>query len=213
MIHINAGFGQNGLANIKAQLLCVIWPGARVEVENEVVPPVIPRWKALYFSLDIVNVLAGQLVPVQSVNAQHKQTGLVDVCGLEAGILDSCQDLLVALRHRLPLQQGVDVHLEPPLAAAEVEACVHAAPPALVDVVTDLPSLPGRGVLVVEERAVLLLLSVLQVGVERVDPLRPTLSGQARAQGDSVQLLVVALVMELPNLQSPQVGNQKKTGP
>ena len=39
----NAGFGQHGVAKVKAQILEIIWPRARVQVEDKVVLAIVPR--------------------------------------------------------------------------------------------------------------------------------------------------------------------------
>ena len=38
----NAGFGQHGLAKVKAQILEIVWPRARVQVEHKMVLAIVP---------------------------------------------------------------------------------------------------------------------------------------------------------------------------
>lgn len=56
--HIRTSPGEHGLTHLKAQILCVVRPGARVEVEYEVVPAIAPRWKALDARPDVLHVLS-----------------------------------------------------------------------------------------------------------------------------------------------------------
>lgn len=44
MFRVQAGFGQDGLSDVESQVLCVIRPGAWVQVKDQVVPPVVPQW-------------------------------------------------------------------------------------------------------------------------------------------------------------------------
>lgn len=43
----DAGLGQHGEADVKAKVLCVVWPGAGVQVKDDVVFPPVPQRKAL----------------------------------------------------------------------------------------------------------------------------------------------------------------------
>lgn len=62
--HVCAGLGQHGLAHPKTQILCVVRPGARVEIEYEMVPAIVPRWQVLDAKSDVLDILDRELVPV-----------------------------------------------------------------------------------------------------------------------------------------------------
>lgn len=42
ILHRNAGFGQNGAADVHAQIFGVVWPRARVKIEKNVILAAIP---------------------------------------------------------------------------------------------------------------------------------------------------------------------------
>ncbi|MGH0172200.1 UNVERIFIED_CONTAM: hypothetical protein FKN15_063165 [Acipenser sinensis] len=99
------------------------------------VSPIVPQREASYSLVDVVDILHGQLVPVQSVDVQDEQAGLLGVGGVVSGLHDGGDYLLIALRHAVPFLQGVDVHFESELFAfGEIKAGFHPAPAVLVDV-------------------------------------------------------------------------------
>lgn len=108
--HVCARPGQHGLTHLEAQILGVIWPGSRVQVENEVVPAVVPRGQVLDSESDILDKLGRELVPVQRVHGQDKQTGLRRVPGVKARFLDGGHNLLVGLGDLVPSLGWVDVN-------------------------------------------------------------------------------------------------------
>lgn len=141
---VGAGLGQHGLSHLETQILGVVRPGARVEVEDQVVPAVVPRGQALDSGPDVLDILSGELVPVQRVHCQDKETGLRGVSGVKPRLFDGGQDLLVGLGDLTPGSVGgVNVNPEARLAAGEVEAGFHAAAFVLVDVVADRPAFSG----------------------------------------------------------------------
>lgn len=108
------------------------------------ISPVVPQVEALHFGAEVVHVLRGELVPVQRVQAEHEETRLAGVGGVEAGALDGRQDVLVALGDLLPLLLRVHVDLEAVfLAKGEVEAGLHAAAAPAVEAGAGVPPLPG----------------------------------------------------------------------
>lgn len=97
VLSADAGFGQHGLSDIKPQIRRVIWPCARVQVKDQVVPPVIPQVQVLNLSFEVVDVLWRQLVSVQRVKVQYKEASLSRVRSVESGALNGGQDVLVAI--------------------------------------------------------------------------------------------------------------------
>lgn len=131
VLAVEAGLGQHGVADVKTQLLGVIGPRARIQVEDEVVAAAVPQREGADPLLHAADVVSREGVAVQRVDAQHEETRFLGARGVITRALDGAEDLAVALRHGLAVLPWVCEHLEAILAAGGIEAALHAAPAAL----------------------------------------------------------------------------------
>lgn len=53
----DAGLGQHCKTNVKAKVFCVVWPGAGVQIEDDVIFSSVPERKALDSSFQVVYIL------------------------------------------------------------------------------------------------------------------------------------------------------------
>lgn len=177
----DAGFGQHGKADVKAEVFCIVWPGARVQVENDVVFAPVPQREALDFCFQVVHILGWKLVPVQSVQTQDKQTCLSWVRCKEPGPFNRGQNVLIALWHLLPFLLGVDVNFESiSLTEGEIKTGVHPTAFPRVNAWVGVPLLPRRYVSVVIVAPVSLPCAVrLQYSRDATPPRPGVITGEA----------------------------------
>jgi hypothetical protein len=108
----------------------VVGPGAGVEVKNDMVSTVVPVLEVLDARLHVAHIVAGQVVPVQGVERQHKQTRLLRVGREKARLEDHVKYFAICRTRFGRVVQRVHVHLE--LAAPaprHVKARLHPAVP------------------------------------------------------------------------------------
>ncbi len=170
----DAGLGQHGEADVEAKVFSVVWPGTRVQVEDDVVFAPIPQRKALDFSFQVVHILGWKLVSVQSVQTQDKQACLSWVRGIEPGSFNSGQDVLITLWHLLPFLLGIDVNFKSiSLTHGEIKAGLHSAAFSSVNAWVNVPLLPRRYVFIVIITPVLLPGAEGLQGPRETTPPRP----------------------------------------
>lgn len=145
VLSTDARLGQHGKANVEAEVFCVVWPGAGIQVEDDVVLTPIPQRKTLNFCSQIVHILRRELVPVQRVQTQDEETSLCWVMRIEPGPLDGGQNVLITLGYLLSLLLGVDVNFKAiPLTQGEIKTGHHPAAFARVNARDSVPLLPWR---------------------------------------------------------------------
>lgn len=181
VLHADTGLGQHGKANVKAKVFRIVRPGAGVQVEDDVVFATIPQGKVLDFCFQVVHILGGKLVSVQSVQTQDKHACLSWVRCMEPGPFNRGQDVLITLRHLFPFLLGVDVNFKSiPLTQGEVKTGLHPAAFCSVHACDCVPLLPRRYVFIVIVAPILLLeTEMLQVPREATPPRPGVIAGEA----------------------------------
>lgn len=145
----DTGLGQHSKANVKAKVFRIVWPGARVQVEDDVVFATIPQKKALDFCFQVMHILRWKLVPVQSVQTQDKQASLSWIRCIEPGPFNRGQDVLITLWHLFPFLLGVDVNFKSiSLTQGEIKTGLHSAAFCRVNAWVSVPLLSRRYVFI-----------------------------------------------------------------
>lgn len=135
LLPAHAGLGQNRLARIETEtVLRVARPCARVQIEQNVIAPIVPRGQPVESRGHIAHIVVAQRVPIERVDGQHKEAGARRIGGVVATLGDGAQDFLVVEADgrrggqigRRVVVERIDVDEEFVVAARKVEAGLHA---------------------------------------------------------------------------------------
>lgn len=129
----HAGFGQHRVAQIEGQrLFCIVRPGARVQVEYQMIPSVVPVREARQFGGQIVDELGRQWISIEGVQGEDEYARSSRIGRVVSRLGYHVQDLLVERTYRV--LNRINVNREALLALREVEARFHSTfPPWLCD--------------------------------------------------------------------------------
>lgn len=142
LLPAHAGLRQYRLARIETQtVLRVSRPRSRIQIEQNMIPPIVPRRQPMQPRRNIPHIVIAQRVPVQRVDSQHEQTGPSRIRRVISTFGYRRQDLLVVEADRwcghsqtdgrrcVLVVERIDVDEEFVVAAGVVEAGFHATGP------------------------------------------------------------------------------------
>lgn len=138
LLPAHARLRQNRVPRIEAEaVLLVLRPRARIQIEQQMIAAAVPVRQPMQTRRHIAHVILAQCVPVQRIDAQHKDARSIRIVRVIAALRDRRNDLLVVetdgrrgrladMRLGAARRRRIDVDEKLIVAAAEIEACLHA---------------------------------------------------------------------------------------